>query len=164
LLSKSLKATKQQNYQDLYDELHLLQYAQFFAKFFTHRAQSFDAEIPCNYHFFPRYLLSNLFIGSVTWNADRFLLGTILYGPTSSGDKPTGPALLFDMFLATPCLPTTPLYTEQKFSGSCMPGKNDDVLGQVMDAYAYHILVDSEGTILLSDLQGMLPVCQSRQY
>lgn len=50
----------------------------------------------------------------------------------------------------------TGLYTERKFSGSTMAGRSIDVVGSAMDAYAHHTLVDSNGAILLTDLQGVL--------
>lgn len=37
-----------------------------------------------------------------------------------------------------------------------MAGCSIDVVGSAMDAYAHHTLVDSNGAILLTDLQGVL--------
>lgn len=36
-------------------------------------------------------------------------------------------------------------------------GHSIDVLGQVTDAYAHHVLDNSNGTMLLTDLQGWFP-------
>jgi hypothetical protein len=72
----------------------------------------------------------------------------------AAGDEDSR-TLLFDTFLAAPLLSTTGLYTEQKFSGNDGISENIDMVGQVIDAYAHHVLVDSCGTILLTDLQGM---------
>jgi hypothetical protein len=48
------------------------------------------------------------------------------------------------------------LYVERKFSGSTTAGYSIDVVGSAMDAYAHHTLVDSNGALLLTDLQGTL--------
>lgn len=62
------------------------------------------------------------------------------------------------MFLAAPLLTTTGLYEERKFSGSDEAGNNIDTIGRTIDAYAHHILVDSGGTFLMTDLQGTAPI------
>jgi len=48
------------------------------------------------------------------------------------------------------------MYTEWKFSGSTTAGHSIDVVGSAIDAYAHHVLVDSSGMLLLTDLQGAL--------
>jgi len=63
---------------------------------------------------------------------------------------------VFDTFLAAPLLQTTGVYTEQKFSGSDEAGNNVDTIGHAIDAYAHHILVNTYGTFLLTDLQGVI--------
>jgi hypothetical protein len=51
------------------------------------------------------------------------------------------------------------LYTERKFSGSTTAGCSIDMVGSAIDAYAHHVLVDSGGVLLLTDLQGMSRKC-----
>lgn len=87
----------------------------------------------------------------IRWNSRGAFLGKVIdfwLDDTSS--------LLFETFLAAPLLDMSGLYTERKFSGSTMAGRSIDVVGSAMDAYAHHTLVDSNGAILLTDLQGML--------
>ena len=64
-------------------------------------------------------------------------------------------SLSFPTFLVAPLVATTGLYTERKFSGSDAAGNNLDEVGRVVDAYAHHVLVDSQGSYLLTDLQGL---------
>jgi hypothetical protein len=65
-------------------------------------------------------------------------------------------SLVFKTFLAAPLLDMSNLYTERKFSGSTTAGHSIDVVGSAIDAYAHHVLVDSNGALLLTDLQGIL--------
>jgi hypothetical protein len=65
-------------------------------------------------------------------------------------------SLVFETFLAAPLLDMSNSYTERKFSGSTVAGHSIDVVGSAIDAYAHHVLVDSDWTLLLTDLQGML--------
>ena len=60
----------------------------------------------------------------------------------------------FRSFLAAPFIATTGLYTERKFSGGDEAGNNIDDVGRAIDAFAHHVLVDSMGAMVLSDLQG----------
>jgi hypothetical protein len=65
-------------------------------------------------------------------------------------------SLIFATFLATPLLSTGGLYTERKFSGCDEAGDNADDIGRAVDAFAHHVLVDSMGSIVLTDLQGFI--------
>lgn len=86
----------------------------------------------------------------IRWNADGAFVGTV----TGAGlDSMSG--LLFPSFLAAPFLDTSGLYTERKFSGSMTAGCSVDAVGSAINAYAHHVLVDSGGMLLLTDLQGM---------
>jgi hypothetical protein len=68
-------------------------------------------------------------------------------------------SMIFETFLASPLLPSGGLYKERKFSGSKIAGHNVDGLGQAVDAYAHHVLADSGGEMLLTDLQGAFSRC-----
>ncbi|GLB37946.1 hypothetical protein LshimejAT787_0409970 [Lyophyllum shimeji] len=125
------------NRTDLIAELKLLVQGQYFAESFARRAQTYDVRIPDI-----RWNSCNAFVGTVT---DAWL------DETSS--------LVFETFLAAPLLDTANLYTERKFSGSTTAGQSIDVVGSAIDAYAHHVLVDSEGTFLLTDLQGTSSPC-----
>ena len=63
-------------------------------------------------------------------------------------------ALIYTTFLATPLVDKADGYTERKFSGSLQVGQNKDVIGRAIDAFAHHVLDDSQGTCILVDLQG----------
>lgn len=65
---------------------------------------------------------------------------------------------LWTLFLATPLLPTGSMFNEVKFLGHLDVGNNRDALGRAVDAFAHHVVCDSDKTVLLSDLQGEFPV------
>lgn len=70
-------------------------------------------------------------------------------GPEAKQDTRT---LSFRTFLAAPFLKGK----FQKFSGSERAGCNGDTgVGAAMDAFAHHIIDDSQGHVILVDLQGM---------
>ena len=91
------------------------------------------------------------------WNTKGSFVGRTLLNvnpaPTEGEDDRV---LLYNDFLVSPLLPTGPGYIEQKFSGSDDFEANTDTLGRVMDAYAHHVIADSGGTLMLTDLQGMI--------
>lgn len=92
------------------------------------------------------------------WNVFGAFLGSVtskLQPPPQANEKDTR-SLIFKDFLAAPLLSTKGLYTEKKFSGCNEAGDNNDLVGHVVDAYAHHILINSSGTFLMTDLQGML--------
>lgn len=74
--------------------------------------------------------------------------------PPNEGEEDNW-SLIFPDFLATPLLSTAGLYTERKFSGCNEAGHSVDDIGRAIDAFAHHVLVDSHGSFLLTDLQGM---------
>ena len=57
-------------------------------------------------------------------------------------------------FLAAPYIPCGDGYTKEKWSRTPKAGNNDTPLGQVMDAFAHHSLIDSNYTAVIVDLQG----------
>jgi myosin-heavy-chain kinase len=61
---------------------------------------------------------------------------------------------LWTLFLATPLIPTGSMHKEVKFSENLNVGNNHDILGYAVDAFAHHVVCDSDKTVLLSDLQG----------
>ena len=115
--------------------------------------------IVLKYQVIDSFFYFTLFIFSleIRWNTDGAFLGVIIDGPISTEGEPIGPPLVFKTFLAMPYLSKKPPYEERKFSGSIKAGHSIDVLGQVMDAYAHHVLDDSNGSVLLTDLQGWFP-------
>jgi myosin-heavy-chain kinase len=76
--------------------------------------------------------------------------------PPPSYKCPDTRSLLFRNFLAAPLLNLQGT-TERKFSGNETAGHNTDDEGAVIDAFAHGVVVDSQETIVLVDLQGMEP-------
>ena len=81
----------------------------------------------------------------IRWNAAGSFIGTV---------NEEDATLEFNTFLAAPFLDTSTLYVERKFSGSTTAGRSKDIVGSAIDAYAHHVLLDSNGELLLTDLQG----------
>lgn len=94
----------------------------------------------------------------IRWNFEGAFLGTVEateIGPApEEGEKDNRP-LVFTTFLAAPFIATSGLYTERKFSGGDEAGDNIDDIGQAIDAFAHHVLVDSMRSMVLTDLQGL---------
>lgn len=89
----------------------------------------------------------------IHWNTHGAFIGTVIN--TKLDDTSS---LLFETFLAAPIIDmSTNLYTERKFSSSTTAGHSIDVVGSAIDAYTHHVLVDSHGTLFLTDVQGKLP-------
>jgi hypothetical protein len=89
---------------------------------------------------------------AIRWNSAGAFIGTV----TAPAPLDDAASLVFKTFLAAPLLDTSSgLYVERKFSGSTTAGRSIDVVGSAIDAYAHHVLVDSGGLLLLTDLQGM---------
>ncbi|KAF5377218.1 hypothetical protein D9615_006391 [Tricholomella constricta] len=127
------------NRADLIAELKLLALGQYFADSFATRAKACGVRIP-----------------KIRWNSEGAFVGkaTNCWPDDES-------SLMFESFLAAPLLDTSVVYTERKFSGSDVAGRSADVVGSALDAYAHHTLVDTEGQILLTDLQGVVGSDQS---
>lgn len=94
---------------------------------------------------------------AIRWNSYGAFLGSVAASdiqsaPSEGADDQR--SLLFPDFLGTPLLSTGGLYDERKFSGSDEAGNNSDDIGRAIDCFAHHVLVDSKGSFLLTDLQG----------
>ncbi|KAG6885108.1 hypothetical protein C0992_005462 [Termitomyces sp. T32_za158] len=127
------------NHTDLIAELKLLVLGQYFAESFATRAKTYGVRIP-----------------DIKWNSAGAFVGKAI---TCWPDEDS--SLMFESFLAAPLLDTSTLYTERKFSGSVIAGHSVDVVGVVLDAYAHHVLVDTNGDMVLTDLQGIVGPDQS---
>ena len=104
-----------------------------------------------------RSCVSLILYPGIHWNFADAFLGTITSGllPAPMAGEADSQSLVSKTFLAVPLLKTSGLYNEWKFSGSDMAGDNVDTVGCAIDAYAHHILADSNGSLLMTDLQGM---------
>ncbi|KAG6884247.1 hypothetical protein C0992_006668, partial [Termitomyces sp. T32_za158] len=139
---KPIAMTESQNLIDLTAELRLMALGQCFANSFKRRADVHGVDISSPL----RWNISGAFLGSVTSELP----------PPPQDDEMDTRSLVFKEFLAAPLLSTKGLYTERKFSGCNEAGDNGDLAGRVVDAYAHHVLVDSGGTLLMTDLQGII--------
>ena len=93
----------------------------------------------------------------IRWNFEGAFLGTVEateIAPAPKEGEKDNRLLIFTTFLAAPFIATTGLYTERKFSGGDEADNNIDDVGRAIDAFAHHVLVDSMGAMVLSDLQG----------
>lgn len=137
------------NKADLMAELNLLVHGQYFAESFAKRAQTYKIWIPSK---ISTVTFSSTFVDiilGIRWNCTGAFIGEVddfWLDDTSS--------LIFGTFLAAPFLDTSGVYKERKFSGSTAAGHSIDIVGSAIDAYAHHTLVDSNGALLLTDLQG----------
>ncbi|KAJ3534968.1 hypothetical protein NMY22_g6696 [Coprinellus aureogranulatus] len=130
--------TNEHNTKDLKCELRLLAYGDYFMKSFAKRSEHYKKAMPA-----PRWNYNGAFVGTVEE-----------YDP--KGDPEDSPlvSLGHDTFLAVPYLVSA---EERKFSGADEAGHNpNDVLGRWMDAYSHHVCEDSNGAIVLTDLQGFV--------
>ncbi|KAG6852271.1 hypothetical protein C0991_001402 [Blastosporella zonata] len=136
---KPITVTASQNLIDLTAELRLMALGQYFADSFKRRAYTLGIDVL-----------------SLRWNFSGAFLGSVIseLPPPPEGDKKDTRSLIFKEFLAAPLLSTRGLYTERKFSGCNEAGDNSDHVGCIVDAYAHHVLIDSGGTLLMTDLQG----------
>ncbi|KAF5334157.1 hypothetical protein D9758_014812 [Tetrapyrgos nigripes] len=96
------------------------------------------------------------FSTALSWNSkDAFL--TKLTQPLDSPVDDDNTSLVFNTFLVVPLLDFGGLFVERKFSGNNEVGKNDaNRLGQVMDAFAHHVIDDSNGEFVFADIQGLV--------
>jgi hypothetical protein len=67
-------------------------------------------------------------------------------------------SLIFTGFLAAPYMTTNGIYKERKFCGNDgVPASEDtDDVALLVSAFAHHVVVDSHGEYLLTDLQGVV--------
>ncbi|KAG6883407.1 hypothetical protein C0993_006361 [Termitomyces sp. T159_Od127] len=127
------------NHADLIAELKLLVLGQYFADSFATRAKMYGVRIP-----------------NIRWNSEGAFVGK-----ATNCWLDEDSSLMFESFLAAPLLDTSALYTERKFSGSIIAGCSVDVVGVTIDAYAHHIFIDTDGEMILTDLQGIVGPDQS---
>ncbi|KAF6748802.1 hypothetical protein DFP72DRAFT_1073895 [Ephemerocybe angulata] len=136
-------ALNKANTDDLVDELRLLARGQYFLDSFKQRAQAYGKSVPKM-----RWNYAGAFVG-IAETADT--------APEGVTAPALGTSLTYNAFLVLPFLDIAgSLNGEVKFSGADQAGHNSDTIGRWMDVYAHHVLDDSLGHILLTDLQGAL--------
>ncbi|KAK7018707.1 hypothetical protein VNI00_018300 [Paramarasmius palmivorus] len=137
-------ASNEDNRTRLLQELALLKTGEVLLKSFRERAASQKCTIP-----------------EIKWNSDVFV-GTITRllppskFPLEDGDDEDR-SLVFDTFLAAPLLEIAGSGSEErKFSGNSQTGRNIDIIGQAIDAFAHHVVEETEGAYLFADIQGIV--------
>ncbi|KAK7690806.1 hypothetical protein QCA50_005906 [Cerrena zonata] len=141
--NKPAFSTNIDNAEDLHGEFRIMAIAQYFLKSFYTRAEVYGVDLQVI-----RWNVENAFIGELI---DPIEPDPLLSG-TSEEDNRT---VLHDTFLAVPLLNRGSLYTEVKWCGSLDITNHQDTLGQTIEAYIHHALVDSDHEWLLADIQGI---------
>ncbi|KAJ3735494.1 hypothetical protein DFJ43DRAFT_991301, partial [Lentinula guzmanii] len=149
----------------LHDELDLLVQGDAFAKSFKNRALAANVKLPGDH--FPKHACTPHLITVVDlkYNAEGAFVGTVTVPLPGSGlpiddetieQEAANRSLLFDTFLVVPLLQTKGLFSERKFSGNTDTGENSDYVGKVVDAFAHHVVEETNGHLMLADLQGVV--------
>ncbi|KAH9884128.1 hypothetical protein C8Q73DRAFT_796360 [Cubamyces lactineus] len=142
----SYAADDEGNARYLLDELKLLAIAQYFATTFHQRAEAYNVDLAD--------------VANIRFNHDGAFLGRLVnqwdLGFVPSPNEVDERLLIYDTFLATRLIRKADGYVEMKFSGAHETGKNTTPIGRVVDAFAHHVLVDSNYTCVLVDLQGFV--------
>ena len=100
------------------------------------------------------WLAYNLLVTS--WNFKGAFIGSVPKLATAPNVGEVDEcSLIFMDFLAALLLNINDETEEWKFSGNEDIAHNQDPLGQTVDAYIHHTLIDSFGDILLVDVQGV---------
>lgn len=142
------------NRADLMAELRLLVLGQYFAKSFARRAQIYHVTIPGK---------------CATFICDFCLSGVQIYAGTRlvhlSGLSQVNMKAWFSKhFLQHPFWTPQACTLRGSLAAAPPAGCSNDIVGSAIDAYAHHVLVDSNGTFLLTDLQGMTFVLSPGHY
>ncbi|KAF9487146.1 kinase-like protein, partial [Pleurotus eryngii] len=132
-----------ENQDNLIAELRLLTSAQYFTNSFKECAKLFGYTLPG---------------GGFKWNVDGAFVAQVT---SALPERPTNGApdtrsLLFEHVLIAPFIERSALHQERKFSGSEQAGNNKDEVGKMMDAFAHHVFVDSQGSLIFTDIQGII--------
>ncbi|KAL7278868.1 hypothetical protein ACG7TL_006699 [Trametes sanguinea] len=139
-------AASQDNVAHLRDELKLL--AQYFAESFQARSAAHGIDLSEIIRL--RFNHEGAFMGQL---ANSWELAMDFADDNNNEDNR---ALIHDTFLATRLIPKADGYTEVKFSGAHETGRNTTAVGRAIDTFAHHVLVDSNYTCVLVDLQGFV--------
>ncbi|TFK37946.1 hypothetical protein BDQ12DRAFT_606691, partial [Crucibulum laeve] len=104
-----------------------------------------------------QYLLDSFYCHGeglvIKWNLPFF--GTLLdHSAVADINTLHSRSLLWKDFLVAPLLIIGGEYKEIKFSGTEDFSPNTNVIGQTINTYVHHTLIDSGGTLLLADVQG----------
>jgi len=120
---KPEQVVESQNSIDLIAELRLLALAQYFANSFESRVRAMGAAIETSKLLNPEPTVGgthSFFPPGICWNFEGAFIGKVTSGmlPCPADGKEDNRSLIYPVFLATPLIMTTGLYTERKFSGS----------------------------------------------
>ncbi|KAJ3871312.1 kinase-like domain-containing protein, partial [Lentinula edodes] len=144
-MHKPVGSSNELNKAGLHAELDLLTQGNGFAQSFKLRALAAGVKVPDL-----KYNAENAFIGTI----DSSLAARPLPIDDMAVESNEESSLLFDTFLVVPLLQTKGVFTERKFSGNTQTGDNTDYIGEVVDAFAHHVLEETSRTFMLADIQG----------
>ena len=157
----------ERNYGDARDEASLVAISQFLLNSFYTRAKAHGVEPSA----WPNRMFCCLYAILDLTDVLRYLVLGIRWNPVWVGvineDNMTQErnianskerAFLWNAFIAAPLL-DLPLeqvdnHREVKFAGNSDYDPNTTVIGRIIDAYIHHSVVDTQGLILLADVQG----------
>ncbi|TFK31033.1 hypothetical protein BDQ12DRAFT_672161, partial [Crucibulum laeve] len=135
---KQVNSSSEMNEQDLHAEMEVAVLAQYLLDSFYCHGEGLGLKLPV-----------------IKWNLPFF--GTLLdHSAVADINTLHSRSLLWKDFLVAPLLIIGGEYKEIKFSGTEDFSPNTNVIGQTIDAYVHHTLIDSGGTLLLADVQGVL--------
>ncbi|KAJ3871012.1 hypothetical protein F5051DRAFT_446772 [Lentinula edodes] len=146
-MHKPVGSSNELNKTGLHAELDLLTQGNGFAQSFKLRASAAGVKVPDL-----KYNAENAFIGTI----DPSLAARPLPIDDMAVESNEECSLLFNTFLVVPLLQTKGVFTERKFSGNTQTGDNTDYIGEVVDAFAHHVLKETNRTFMLADIQGVV--------
>ncbi|KIJ56267.1 hypothetical protein M422DRAFT_107705, partial [Sphaerobolus stellatus SS14] len=127
------------NVRDLLSELKLLKMAQYFM-------DSFYARVNENAPHLKKQM------PNMKWNVDGAFVGILEKGQELNISDDSITSLLYTAFLVTPVLPKGKII---RFSGTFDVGDNTDKVGKWVDTYAHHVVIDSQYSLCITDIEGM---------
>lgn len=163
-MHKPVGSSNELNKAGLHAELDLLTQGNGFAQSFKLRASAAGVKVPGKSlsSSIPMLFATHHSLTDLKYNAENAFIGTI-DSPLAARPLPIDDmavesneecSLLFDTFLVVPLLQTKGVFTERKFSGNTQTGDNTDYIGEVVDAFAHHVLEETSRTFMLADIQG----------
>lgn len=168
-MHKPVGSSNELNKAGLHAELDLLTQGNGFAQSFKLRASAAGVKVPGkslisskSMSSIPMLFATHHSLTDLKYNAENAFIGTIdsslAARPLPIDDMAVESneecSLLFDTFLVIPLLQTKGVFTERKFSGNTQTGDNTDYIGEVVDAFAHHVLEETSRTFMLADIQG----------
>ncbi|KIJ42542.1 hypothetical protein M422DRAFT_78268, partial [Sphaerobolus stellatus SS14] len=142
------KHDEERNLEDLLQELKLIKLGQYFMNSFYNRVNQDGA--------LASFLLNGFFMvilnTAMKWNVDDMFLGQVLSGEDIQRRPNENGSLTWPDFIVYAKLPDNGKF--RKFSGFFEVQNNKDRMGEWVDAFGHHVVLDSAFTLCIVDLQG----------